>query len=55
MSVDAMTQIREEVRELIRRSGIDPTRDRRDLDRLVRDAVDDYESRSLQGLSLIHI
>ncbi len=49
MSVDAMTQIREEVRELIRRSGIDPTRDRRDLDRLVRDAVDDYESRSLQG------
>jgi pilus assembly protein CpaF len=47
--VDAVGTIETEVRELIRRSGLDPARDNRELDRLVRDAVTDYDERSLHG------
>jgi pilus assembly protein CpaF len=46
---DAVMTVESEVRELIRRSGIDPVRDARQLDRLVRDAVADYDERSLHG------
>lgn len=41
--------VESEVRELIRRSGVDPVRDVGELDRLVRDAVADYDERSLHG------
>jgi pilus assembly protein CpaF len=47
--VDAVGTVETEVRELIRRSGLDPARDTRELDRLVRDAVTDYDERSLHG------
>ncbi|HEX5428811.1 MAG TPA: ATPase, T2SS/T4P/T4SS family [Pedococcus sp.] len=47
--MDAVGTIETEVRELIRRSGLDPARDNRELDRLVRDAVTDYDERSLHG------
>lgn len=47
--VDAVRQVQDEVRELIRRSGLDPTRHPREIDRLVRDAVTDYDERSLVG------
>ncbi len=45
----AVATVESEVRELIRRSGLDPAKDGRELDRLVRDAVADYEERSLHG------
>jgi pilus assembly protein CpaF len=45
----AVATVESEVRELIRRSGLDPATDGRELDRLVRDAVADYEERSLHG------
>jgi pilus assembly protein CpaF len=47
--MDAVTTVESEVRELIRRSGVDPARDVDELDRLVRDAVSDYDERSLHG------
>lgn len=47
--MDALVTVESEVRELIRRSGVDPVRDVADLDRLVRDAVADYDERSLHG------
>ena len=47
--VEAVGHVESEVRELIRRTGLDPSRDTRDLDRLVRDAVADYDERSLHG------
>lgn len=47
--MDAVMTVEHEVRELVRRSGVDPSRDAEDLDRLVRDAVADYEERSLHG------
>jgi len=47
--VDAVATIEGEVRELIRRSGLDPARDADDVRRLVREAVADYDSRSLHG------
>ncbi|NTW41045.1 MAG: CpaF family protein [Cellulomonadaceae bacterium] len=47
--VDAVAQLENEVRELVRRRGIDPVRDRQTLRDLVRDAVDDYDQRSLRG------
>jgi pilus assembly protein CpaF len=49
VDVDAVGTVETEVRELIRRSGLDPARDTRELDRLVRDAVTDYDERSLHG------
>lgn len=39
-----------EVRELIRRRGVDPARDHEDLKRLVDAAVKDYDERSLLGV-----
>jgi pilus assembly protein CpaF len=47
--VDAVMPVESEVRELIRRSGLDPSRDLGELDRLVREAVADYDERSLHG------
>ena len=47
--MDALLTVESEVRELIRRSGLDPARDVGELDRLVRDAVADYDERSLHG------
>jgi pilus assembly protein CpaF len=47
--VDAVLTVESEVRELIRRSGLDPARDVGELDRLVREAVSDYDERSLHG------
>ena len=47
--MDAVRTVESEVRELIRRSGLDPTRDTREVGQLVRDAVADYDDRSLHG------
>ena len=47
--MEALDTVEAEVRELIRRSGVDPARDVGELDRLVRDAVADYDERSLHG------
>jgi pilus assembly protein CpaF len=47
--VDAVATIEGEVKELIRRSGLDPARDPEDVRRLVREAVADYDARSLHG------
>jgi pilus assembly protein CpaF len=47
--VEAVRNVESEVRELIRRTGLDPSRDTRQVDRLVRDAVADYDERSLHG------
>jgi pilus assembly protein CpaF len=47
--VDAVRTLEGEVRELIRRSGLDPARDEPQVRRLVRDAVVDYEERSMHG------
>jgi pilus assembly protein CpaF len=48
--VDATTIVADEVRELIRRRGLDPTRDPSGVRRLVEDAVADYDERSLTGV-----
>lgn len=47
--MDAVRTVEGEVRELIRRTGLDPSRDRDDVVQLVRDAVADYDDRSLHG------
>jgi pilus assembly protein CpaF len=47
--VEAVRHVESEVRELIRRTGLDPSQDTREVDRLVRDAVSDYDQRSLHG------
>jgi pilus assembly protein CpaF len=47
--VDATVIVAEEVRELIRRRGLDPVRDPGGIQRLVQEAVADYEERSLSG------
>ncbi|WP_353050485.1 hypothetical protein [Cellulosimicrobium sp. Marseille-Q4280] len=51
MAVDAhgIAVLESEVRELVRRRGVDPARDRAAVDRLVRDAIADYETRSTIG------
>ena len=46
---EAVRQVEGEVRELIRRSGLDPSRDRSEVRSLVQDAVRDYDERSLHG------
>lgn len=46
---DAVRQVEDEVRELIRRSGLDPLRHAAEVDRLILDAVADYDERSLLG------
>ncbi len=47
--MDAVRSLEGEVRELIRRSGLDPARDERAVRRLVQDAVTDYDERSMHG------
>ncbi len=47
--VDAVGIVADEVRELIRRRGVDPARDPAGVRRLVEDAVQDYDERSLSG------
>ena len=47
--MDAVQTLEGEVRELIRRSGLDPARDEPKVRRLVRDAVSDYDERSMHG------
>ena len=47
--MEAVRNVESEVRELIRRSGLDPSRDTRAIDLLVRYAVADYDERSLHG------
>ena len=46
---EAVRHIEGEVRELIRRSGLDPASDSKAVRRLVQDAVQDYDERSLHG------
>lgn len=53
--MSAVETVEAEVRELIRRSGLDPARDTAAVRSLVRDAVTDYDERSLHGgLPVIH-
>ena len=47
--MDAVQTLEGEVRELIRRSGLDPARDEGEVRRLVREVVADYDERSLHG------
>lgn len=47
--MDAVRALEGEVRELVRRSGIDPVRDASTLLELVQAAVTDYDARSLQA------
>lgn len=48
-AMDAVATIEGEVRELIRRSGLDPSREPDDVRSLVREAVSDYDARALHG------
>lgn len=47
--MDAVAIVEDEVRELVRRRGLDPLRDPVAMRRLVEDAVADYDERSLTG------
>ena len=47
--MEAHAVVEAEVRELIRRSGVDPVRDHRSVSELVREAVTDYDERSMHG------
>lgn len=47
--VDATALVEEEVRELVRRRGLDPTVDPAELRRLVDEVVADYDERTLTG------
>src|SRR6476659_1565785 len=46
---DAVRVVEDEVRELIRRSGLDPARHPAEVGRLVHDVITDYDERSLHG------
>ncbi|MBK8470023.1 MAG: ATPase, T2SS/T4P/T4SS family [Candidatus Phosphoribacter sp.] len=46
---DGVALVESEVRELIRRSGLDPTRRPAEVDRLVREAVSDYDERAMRS------
>ena len=48
--MDAVAIVADEVRELIRRRGIDPARDPGGVRRLVEDVVADYDERSVSGV-----
>lgn len=48
-AVDGVAIVEDEVRELIRRRGVDPHRDAMGIRRLVEAAVADYDDRSLSG------
>ena len=47
--MEAVVTIESEVRELIRRTGIDPVSEPGKVNELVRDAVQDYDERSIHG------
>ena len=47
--MDGVAILENEVRELIRRRGLDPVRDRQGIRELVSDVVADYDERSLLG------
>lgn len=47
--MDAHALVEAEVRELIRRTGVDPVGDQRSVAELVREAVSDYDERSMTG------
>ncbi|TDK23541.1 CpaF family protein [Arthrobacter crusticola] len=47
--MDAVRVVEEEVRELIRRRGLDPAEQAPEILRLVEDAVNDYDERSVRG------
>ena len=47
--MEAVRTVEDEVRELIRRTGLDPARDTAAVTRLVREAVSDYDDRSIRG------
>src|SRR5215213_6428835 len=47
--MDAIAQVEMEVRELVRRSGVDPVRDGAAVRRLVDEVLTDYDERSLSG------
>lgn len=47
--MDAVETVEAEVRELIRRSGVDPVRETAEVVDLVRAAVSDYDERATQG------
>ncbi|GMA32039.1 hypothetical protein GCM10025875_20310 [Litorihabitans aurantiacus] len=47
--VDALVQLESEVRELVRRRAVDPTRDLAGFRALVAEAVGDWEERALRG------
>src|SRR3954466_16429918 len=47
--MDAIAQVELEVRELVRRSGVDPVRDGAAVRRLVDEVLTDYDERSLSG------
>jgi pilus assembly protein CpaF len=49
VQVDGVAIVEDEVRELVRRRGLDPLRDPTAMRRLVEDAVADYDERSLAG------
>ena len=48
--MDAVAIVADEVRELIRRRGVDPARDPGGVRRLVEDVVADYDERSVSGV-----
>ena len=47
--MDPVAIVADEVRELIRRRGLDPTRDVPGVRRLIEDAIADYDERSMTG------
>ncbi len=47
--MDAAAQLEHDVRELVRRRGVDPVRERHRLRELVDEALDDYDERALRG------
>lgn len=48
-NMDAVRIVEDEVRELIRRRGLDPLREAGEVRRLVEAAVSDYDERALMG------
>ena len=47
--MDGVAIVAEEVRELIRRRGVDPAKDAPGVRRLIEDAVADYDERTMSG------
>jgi pilus assembly protein CpaF len=47
--VNAITAVEDEVRELVRRRGLDPVADPAAVRRLVDEVISDYDERSVSG------